>query len=96
MRIENQGTTHLTGKEKSQKMLQKACSDFEAFFLGFVLKRAFVPLFPSFVSQEEMWFRELLVEEVAKKAAHQGGIGLGRLLFERLVREEKLRDSGKV
>lgn len=96
MRIEGRDTLHLTGSGKSEKMLQKACNDFEAFFLSFVFKRAFVPLFSTSMSREEVWFRELWIDEVAKKVSAQGGIGLGRLLFERLAREEQLRDSGTV
>lgn len=96
MRVDGASGIHLTGEGKSRKMLQKACGDFEAFFLSFVFKRAFTPLFPSLVSREEMWFRELWVEEVARKVSAQGGVGLGRLLFERLVKEEKHRDPGKV
>lgn len=96
MRIEGKDTPHLTGSGKSEKMLQKACGDFEAFFLSFVFKRAFVPLFGASVSREEMWFRELWIDEIAKKVSAQGGVGLGRLLFERLMREEKFRDSGTV
>lgn len=97
MRVEGKCSGHLTGEEKSLKMMQKACSDFEAFFLGFVFKRAFVPVFSSSLSsREELWFRELWVEEVARRASAQGGVGLGKFLFERLVREGKFRDLGKV
>lgn len=96
MRIENERSLHLTEYEKSRKMLQEACNDFEAFFLSFVLKRAFTPLFSDSVSREEVWFRELWVEEVAKRTSAQGGVGLGRLLFACLVKGEKPRDPGTV
>lgn len=94
MRVEENLPKHLTAQEKSEKMLKKACGDFEAFFLSFVFKRAFVPLFSSSISQEELWFRELWVEEVARRVSAQGGVGLGKLLFAHLVKEEKLRDPG--
>lgn len=94
MRVEGKHVPHLTEQEKSRKMLQKACGDFEAFFLSFVFKRALAPLLSSSVSREEVWFRELWIEEVAKKVSTQGGVGLGRLLFEHLIKEEKLRGSG--
>ncbi|MCX7667314.1 MAG: rod-binding protein, partial [Atribacterota bacterium] len=84
-----QGTTSRE-EAKTEKRLRSACEDFEAFLLSFMFKRAFQPVFGSslFSSQEEAWFREMWVEEVAKGVARQGGVGIARILFQELMREK--------
>lgn len=77
---------------KAEKRLHSACEDFEAFLLSFMFKRAFQPVFGSslFSSQEESWFREMWVEELARSVARQGGVGIARILFQQLVRDHKI------
>lgn len=75
---------------KTEKRLRSACEDFEAFLLSFMFKRAFQPVFGSSLlsSQEESWFREMWVEEVARNVARQGGVGIAKVLLERLMEEK--------
>ncbi len=96
MRIENENkdlAISLKPQELSPQTVKKACQDFEAFFLGFVFKKAFQPLFASssspFFSQEETWFREMWVDEITKKVEENGGWGLSNVLYEKLTEENK-------
>ncbi|MDI3543387.1 MAG: Rod binding protein [Candidatus Atribacteria bacterium] len=94
MRIENKDLAiSLKPQEPSSQTVKKACQDFEAFFLGFVFKKAFQPLFTSssspFFSQEETWFREMWVDEITKKVEESGGWGISDMLYQRLVEESK-------
>ena len=96
MRIENENkdlAISLKLQEPSPQTVKKACQDFEAFFLGFVFKKAFQPLFASssspFFSQEETWFREMWVDEITKKVEENGGWGLSNVLYEKLTEENK-------
>ena len=77
---------------KMEKRLRSACEDFEAFLLSFVFKRAFQPVFGSslFSTQEELWFREMWLEEVSRNLARQGGVGIAKMLFQQLVKENKI------
>lgn len=76
MRIENKELAiSLKPERQSPQVVKKACQDFEAFFLGFIFKKAFNPfllLLPLLFSQEETWFREMWVDEIAKKLGKMG------------------------
>lgn len=94
MRIENKELAiSLKPERQSPQVVKKACQDFEAFFLGFIFKKGFQPLFaPSsspFFSQEETWFREMWMDEIAKKVGENGGWGLSDMLYRKLVEENK-------
>lgn len=77
---------------KTEERLRSACEDFEAFLLSFMFKRAFQPVFGSSLlsSQEESWFREMWVEEIARSVARQGGVGMASILFQQLIRDNKI------
>jgi len=77
---------------KEVQRLRSACEEFEAFLLSFMFKRALQPVlgFSLFTSQEESWFREMWVDEVTRRVARQGSMGIAELLFRQLLKE---RDS---
>ncbi|MGQ9472937.1 MAG: rod-binding protein [Candidatus Caldatribacteriaceae bacterium] len=77
-------------EERKTQRLQSSCQDFEAFLLGFLFKRAFQPIFDSslFSSQQESWFREMWIDEVAKSVSHQNGIGVAKILIKQLIEKK--------
>ncbi len=93
MKITRSGETFSLPEEKAIQRLRGVCQDFEAFLLSFVFKRAFQPVFGSslFSSQEESWFREMWVDEVAKNVARQEDMGIAKILFQRLMEEKSLK-----
>lgn len=71
--------------------LKKACSDFESIFVYAMLKsmRRSLPengLFDN--SEGQKMYKAMADQAMAENIARQGGVGLGRLLYEQLVRED--------
>ncbi len=76
-------------KKDKQAALKKACQEFEALFLYQILKglEKTVPksgLFPETLQQDI--YQDLFYQEVSKNLAKRG-VGLAKLLYQRLTRE---------
>lgn len=85
------------GKNRlDEQRLKKACGDFEAIFISKMLKtmRGSIPRSGLFDqgSQQEM-YQSLFDEEVSKKLAQRGGIGLGDKIFRNITAKEKFRQA---
>jgi len=79
-------TSNLTAGTQPQK-LKRACSEFEALFLNYLLKsmRASVPeggLIDQ--SEESKMFKAMLDEKLADQISASGGLGLGEILYQQL------------
>lgn len=86
MRIESVNTASVK-PEQADKKLKQACQDFEAIFMGFMMKgmRNTVPksdLFGS--SQEEDMFKEMMDNEICKSAASRSSMGVADMLYKQL------------
>ena len=75
----------------SPAQLKEACQEFEAIFLGHILKcmRATIPSSTLFgKSTGQRIFEELLDDQVAGEMAHTGSLGLAELLQRDLTSRE--------
>ncbi|HDD35360.1 MAG TPA: flagellar biosynthesis protein FlgJ [Candidatus Desulfofervidus auxilii] len=77
-------------KQVESQALKRACKEFESFFIYYLLKvmRKTVPkveLFYGGLAQDI--YTSMLDEELAKKAANIGGLGLANLLYQQLSRK---------
>jgi len=76
-----------TGRDEREK-LKRATQEFEALFLAYLLREMRAGLgkggIPPMGFAEEV-YRDLLDGEVARAVAKAGGIGLWRLLYDRLA-----------
>jgi len=74
-------------QKKEDDSLKQACQEFEAFFLSFIFKKATQPVLVEdspFLSREEVWFREMWIDEITKKGAENQGLGLSQFLYQQL------------
>lgn len=93
MKIESVALTSIQPEsEPVNAPLKKAIQDFEAFFLGQVMKdmRKTVPESDLFgKGAEEDMMRDLLDEEWATQMAHGRGIGLAKVLYRQLQQQQQ-------
>lgn len=90
MRIESVSAVPVK-PEQTDKKLKQACQDFEAIFMGFMMKsmRKTVQksdLFGS--SQEEEMFTDMMDNEVCKSASSRGSTGIADMLYRQLSRPQ--------
>ncbi|WP_369018424.1 hypothetical protein QBE54_00610 [Thermatribacter velox] len=82
--------------ERQRARLREACQDFEAFLLSFIFRKAVQPLFVDrespFLGREEVWFREMWLDEVCKKSCASTNLRIGEMLYRAL---ELPSSSGK-
>ncbi|RLC48648.1 MAG: hypothetical protein DRH70_00495 [Candidatus Coatesbacteria bacterium] len=90
--------SHKLDKDE-RKGLREACQQFEAIFVGYILRemRKTVQrssLFPE--TPAEKIYRSMLDDEVAKAACKGGGIGLADMVFDDLMKTwEEQSDKGE-
>jgi flagellar protein FlgJ len=68
--------------------LKKACADFESLFLNYLLKSMRSSVSEGGIidqSEESKIFKSMFDENLAKEIAASGGLGLGDILFEKLM-----------
>jgi Rod binding domain-containing protein len=84
----------LTAGATDEKKLREACQDFEAIFIHKIWKqmRKSVPKEGYLHSREEEMYLSMFDEELSRKMASAGGIGLGDILYDQLSRQ--LKDAG--
>jgi len=74
-------------KDDSLNRLQKTCGEFESIFLAYVLKSMRNTIGKGDLlgnSHEGKIYQSMFDENLAAVIAKSGGIGLGKMLFERL------------
>ena len=84
--------------ESESKELKQACQNFEAVFLGYLMKEmrktvhssAFLPEMPGHKIYESMFD-----DEIAKAASAAGGTGVADLIYEQLSHGMKEETTGK-
>ena len=82
-----------TGKKIDEKKLKRAGEDFEALFLNQLLQSMRRTVFKSKIlggeaSGKEV-YQSLFDQELSKKMAHQKGLGLGKMLVQKVLEKEK-------
>ena len=79
-------------KEIDEGKLKKACEDFESIFISQLLKvmRQTIPKSGLLDggSQQDAYL-SLFDEELSKSLAKKGGIGLGKILYQNIMKHEK-------
>ncbi len=84
---------NLKVKDSEDRRLKDSCKDFEAIYIGLMLKsmRSTVPedsLFGS--SNQKEIFQSMFDQEIAKSIAHSDKpFGLGELMYQKLANEKK-------
>lgn len=76
------------GKPLDKKELQKVASEFESFFIYYMLKQMRETIPKSGLLGESLQhetYTSMMDQELAKKIASEGGIGLARMLVEQLI-----------
>lgn len=85
--------------ENEREELRGACQQFEAIFLGYLLKQMRKTVQKSSLMPEtpaEKIYMSMFDDEVAKAACKGGGIGLGDMIFENLMNStEEQSDNGE-
>lgn len=81
---------------RNEAAAAKAAEDFEAMFLGEMLQPMFstVEVNETFGggSAEEMW-RGLMVEEMSKQIARQGGLGIAPMVKAQILKMQEVNDG---
>jgi Rod binding domain-containing protein len=85
-----------TGAKKiDEAKIKKACEDFESIFISQMLKvmRQTIPKSGLLDGGSEPdKYLSLFDEEVSRSMAKRGGIGLGKILYQNIMRQEKNRN----
>jgi flagellar protein FlgJ len=79
-------------KKVDEEKLKKACMDFESLFIYQVLKSMQETVPKSGLlgeGPEKGIFESLFGQEWSKALAHQGGLGLGKMLYKQMLRSEQ-------
>lgn len=87
MRIESIAANQPEPVTKENQKLKQACQDFEAVFMGFMLKgmRKTVPKSELDSSREEEMFTDMMDDEICKSASRSSSIGIADMLYRQLV-----------
>ena len=81
-------------KKIDEKKLKQAGEDFEALFLNQLLQSLRRTVIKSRIMGDapgKEVYQSLFDRELSKKMAHQGGLGLGKLLVQKVLEKEKSR-----
>lgn len=81
---------------KTREAARKVAEEFEAMFLGQMLKPMFEPLDSDGLTgggSAERAFRPMLVERYAEEMVKQGGIGLADQVYGEILRMQGLEDT---
>jgi Rod binding domain-containing protein len=79
-------------KKVDEEKLKRACMDFESLFIYQVLKSMQETIPKSGLlgeGPEKGIFESLFGQEWSKALAHQGGLGLGKMLYKQMLRSEQ-------
>ena len=92
--LSNAQATPTLGKTSDLQKARETAQDFEAFFLGQMLKPMFdsIDAEPPFGggSAEEMW-RSLQVDEYGKAIAKSGGVGLADAVVAEILKTQEMQ-----
>ncbi|MCS6777563.1 MAG: rod-binding protein [Chloroherpetonaceae bacterium] len=84
------GSEALSELERRRARLKKAVQDFEAIFVGMLIKQmrqsmaGSNPLFGS--NAQAHYYQEMMDEAIARRLSQTGAFGLGRMLYQRMER----------
>jgi flagellar protein FlgJ len=82
------------GKKINEKKLRQAGEDFEALFLNQLLQSMRRTVIKSKLLGEapgKEVYQSLFDRELSQKMAHQGGLGLGKVLVQKVLEKEKIQ-----
>ena len=83
-------------KKIDEKKLRQAGEDFEALFINQLLQGMRRTVFQSKVLGDapgKEVYQSLFDRELSKKMAHQGGLGLGKILVQKVLEKESRKSS---
>ena len=86
-------------KKVDEEKLKKACMDFESLFIYQVLKSMQQTVPKSGLlgeGPEKGIFESLFGQEWSKAMAHQGGLGLGKMLYKQMLRSEEEKHPSSI
>ena len=87
-------TTPTLGSHESTEKIREVAENFEAFFLGQMLQPMFASVGPaepfSGGHAEKIW-RSLMVDEVRKSMAKNGGIGISDMIQRDLLKMQEIK-----
>jgi Rod binding domain-containing protein len=92
-------TTDPGPKKVDEEKLKRACMDFESLFIYQVLKSMQQTVPKSGLlgeGPEKGIFESLFGQEWSKALAHQGGLGLGKMLYKQMLRSEEEKHPSSV
>ena len=81
-----------SAKQKRNDKMKSACQDFEALFLGHLLKSMRKTVIKSDLlgpSKEEELFREIMDNEISKSISRTDSVGIASLLYRQLTGENR-------
>ena len=79
-------------KKIDQQKLQQACGEFEALFINQLLqsmRRTVIPSKVTGAAPGKDLYQSLFDREISQKMARQGGLGIGKILVQRVLEKEK-------
>jgi flagellar protein FlgJ len=86
-------------KKVDEEKLKRACMDFESLFVYQMLKSMQQTVPKSGLlgeGPEKGIFESLFGQEWSKALAHQGGLGLGKMLYKQMLRSEEEKHPSSV
>jgi flagellar protein FlgJ len=86
-------------KKVDEEKLKRACMDFESLFIHQVLKSMQQTVPKSGLlgeGPEKGIFESLFGQEWSKAIAHQGGLGLGKMLYKQMLRSEEEKHPSSI
>ena len=97
MRIESVTATQAELVTKENQKLKQACQDFEAVFMGFMLKgmRKTVPKSELGSGREEEMFTDMMDDEICKSASKSRSIGIADMLYRQLNGDTRKETRGE-
>jgi Rod binding domain-containing protein len=83
-------------KKMDEKKLRQAGEDFEALFINQLLQGMRRTVFKSKILGDapgKEVYQSLFDRELSKKMAHQGGLGLGKIMVQKVLEKESRKSS---
>jgi Rod binding domain-containing protein len=82
------------GKKIDETKLKKACEDFEALFINQLLQAMRRPVLKSKFLEDapgKEVYQSLFDREISKKMAQKGALGVGKMIYRKVLEHEKAR-----
>ena len=97
MRIDSIAAAQSAPTTKDNQKLKQACQDFEAVFMGFMLKGMRKTVSKSEIdsSKEEEMFTDMMDDEICKSASKTSSIGIADMLYKQLSGDTRKETRGE-